>query len=72
MGSIETSNSDANNAVLNAQNDRRGLGPIETCNSGLKVAVLHAKTTDEGWNLVILMLSTLLYMYKMTGHVLEK
>ena len=46
---METSNSDANKAVLHAQNDRRGLGPIETCNSAPKVALLHAKTTDEGW-----------------------
>ena len=31
---METSNYSANQAVLNAQNDRRGLGPIETINSG--------------------------------------
>ena len=47
---METSNSDANNAVLHAQNDRGGLEPIETCNSSPKVAVLHAKSTDEGRN----------------------
>ena len=45
---METSNSDANHAVLHEQNDRRSLGPIEICNSDPKVAVLHAKTTDEG------------------------
>ena len=48
LGPIETSNSDANNAGLHAQNDRWGLGPIESCNSAPKVDVLHAKTTDEG------------------------
>ena len=47
---METSISDANQAVLHAQNDRCGLGPIETCNSNPKVAVLHAKSTDEGWD----------------------
>ena len=45
---METSNSDANNAVLHAQNDWLGLGPIDTCNSAPKFTVLHAKTTDEG------------------------
>ena len=40
----------ANHAVLQAQNDRCGLGPTETCNSDPKVVVLHAKTTDEGWD----------------------
>ena len=49
-GPIETSNSDANDAVLRAQNDRWGLGPIGIRYSGTKLAVLHAKTTDEGWN----------------------
>ena len=37
-----------------------------------KDAVLQPKYTDEGgdpWRLVIVMLSTLLYMHKMTGHV---
>ena len=47
---MQRSNSGANQAVLNAQNDRRGMGPIETCNSGTKVAVLLAKTTDEDWD----------------------
>ena len=47
---METSNSGANQAVLHAQNDRRGLGPIENCNSDPKEAVLNAKTTDEGWD----------------------
>ena len=50
MGPIETSISGANHDVLNAQNDRWGLGPIETFNSGPEVAVLHVKTTDEGWD----------------------
>ena len=45
---METSNSDANYAVLHAQKDRLCLGPIETCYSDPKVAVLHPKTTDEG------------------------
>ena len=39
---METSNSGANQAVLNAQNVRRGLGPIETINSGHNVAVVNA------------------------------
>ena len=47
---MQTSNSGANRAVLNAQNGRRGLGAIETCHSGPKVAVLHTKSTDEGWD----------------------
>ena len=50
MGLIETSNSDANHAVLYAQNDRSCLGPIKTCNSATKDAVLHAKFTDKGWD----------------------
>ena len=40
---METSNSDANHAVLHAQNDRRGLGPMETSNSDANHAVLHAQ-----------------------------
>ena len=70
MRPMESSNSCANDAVLHAQNDRRGLGPIETCNSGPKVAVLHSKTTDEGRDpqrLVILMLIALFYMHKIIG-----
>ena len=47
---METSNSGANHAVLNARNDRWRLGPIETRNFGPKVAVSNAKTTDEGWD----------------------
>ena len=38
LGPIETSD---NVAVMNAQNNRWGLGPIETCNSGAKVAKNH-------------------------------
>ena len=49
-GPIETSISDANLAVLHAQNDRWCVGPIEICYSGTKVVVLHAKTSDEGWD----------------------
>ena len=45
MGPIEPSNSGANHAVVNAQNDRSCLGPIETCYSGPEVAVLQSKTT---------------------------
>ena len=40
---METSNSEANQAVLHAENDRRGLGPMENSNSGAKVAVSNAK-----------------------------
>ena len=72
MGRLETSISDANHAVLHAQNDWRGLGPIETCNSGLKCGVLHAKTADEGWDperLVIQVLITLFCMHKTTGYI---
>ena len=47
---METTNSSADHAVLNAQNDSWGLEPTETCNSGPKAAVSHAKTTDEGWD----------------------
>ena len=44
---METSDSDANHAVLPAQNDRSCLGPIETCYSGPEGAVLHEKTTGD-------------------------
>ena len=44
---METSKSRANHTDLNAQINRRGLGPIQTCNYDPKVAVLHAKTTEE-------------------------
>ena len=50
LGPIETSDSDANHAVLHAQNDKSCLGPIGICYSGPKVAVLQVKTTDEGWD----------------------
>ena len=50
MGTLETSDSDANHAVLHAQNDREGLGPIETSNSGPYCAVLNVKTTEEAWD----------------------
>ena len=48
MGPRETSYSEANHAVLHAQNDRSCLGTIETCNSAPKGAVLDAKTIDKG------------------------
>ena len=69
---METSNSDANKAVLHAQNDWLGLGPIDTCNSAPKFTVLHAKTTDEGKDplrQVFLVLITLYCMNKTTGDV---
>ena len=40
---METSDSGATHTVLNAQNDRGGLGPKDTINSGHNVAVLNAK-----------------------------
>ena len=40
---METSNSGANQCVLQTQNDRCGLGPIETINSGHNVAVVSAQ-----------------------------
>ena len=69
---METSNSDARHAVLNAENHRWGLGPMDTCYSGPEVAVLQAKTTDEGWDpyrLVILMLGMLFSIHKISGDV---
>ena len=47
---METSYSGANQSVLQAQNDRWGLGPIETINSGHNVALWVHKPTDEGWD----------------------
>ena len=43
MGPMETSISDANHAVLHAQNDRCSLGRIDTINSGDNVAVVNAQ-----------------------------
>ena len=40
---METNNSGANHVVLQAQNDRLGLGPKETINSGHNVAVVNAQ-----------------------------
>ena len=40
---METSNSVSIHAVLQAQNDMRGLGPKEASNSGAKVTVLNTK-----------------------------
>ena len=45
MGHIETSNSDAKQAIVHTQNDRSFLGPTEACSSSLKVDALHAQTT---------------------------
>ena len=41
---METSDSGANHTVLNAQNDRGGLGAKETINSGHNVAVVNAQS----------------------------
>ena len=43
LGPVDTSNSDANHFVLNAQNERCCLGPMETSISGANHAVLHAQ-----------------------------
>ena len=40
---METSNSGANHAVLQAQNDKCGLGPIETSYSGHNAAVVNSQ-----------------------------
>ena len=48
---METSDSDANHAVLQAQNDRWGLGHIETISSGHNVAVVNAQNIGEVWDL---------------------
>ena len=40
---METSISDANHAVLHAQNDRCGLGTLETINSGHNIAVVNSQ-----------------------------
>ena len=69
---METSHSDANQAVFHAQNDKWCLGPIESCYSGPKLAVLHAKATGEGWNqysLFILVLSSQLCVLKTTDEI---
>ena len=50
MRPIETSNSDANHAVLQAQNDWWSLELIEIRYSDTKLVVFQAKTTDKGWN----------------------
>ena len=50
LGTIETSISDANQIVLQAQNDRWGLGPMETSNSGANHDVCKHKTTGEVWD----------------------
>ena len=72
---METSNSDANHAVLHAQNDRWGLGPKDIRYLGPKLDGLLAKTTDEGWNperLVFLMLITLFCVHQITGEVWDQ
>ena len=66
---METSNSDAMNAVLQAENHRWSLGPIETCYSGPEVAVLHEKPQVGSIHLqrlVILVLKALFGMHKTT------
>ena len=50
MAPIGTSVSEANHAVLHAQNDRRGLWPIEIRYSGRELAILQSKITDEDWD----------------------
>ena len=40
---METSDSGTYHTVLNAQNDRGGLGPKETINSGHTVVVVNAQ-----------------------------
>ena len=40
---METSNSGANHAVLQTQNDKCGLGPIETSYSGHNAAVVNSQ-----------------------------
>ena len=50
LGPIETCNSAAKVAVLNAKTTDEGWDPERLGNSGPKVAVLYAKTTNEGWD----------------------
>ena len=45
---METSNSSANHAVLQAQNAMLGLGTIETINSGHNVTVVNAQNHRRG------------------------
>ena len=47
---IETSDSDPNHVVLQAENDWWGLGPMETSNSGANQAVFHAQNDSEVWD----------------------
>ena len=47
---METSNSDAKHAVLQAENHKWSLGPTETSISSPEVAVLHAKITGKDWD----------------------
>ena len=67
---MEICNSDANQAVVHAQNHRSRLGPIDTCYSGPEVAVLDAKATGgvlDPQRLVILVLMSLFCMHNTTG-----
>ena len=69
LGPIETSNSDANHAVLHAQNHRWGLERILSFYSCAKHAVMCAQSTDEDWDpyrLVSLVLKVLFCMHKST------
>ena len=49
---METSYSDANHVVLEAQNDRWGLGPMETSVSGTDHAVLGSQNGRWGVELI--------------------
>ena len=65
LGPMETSISDARQAVLHPENHRWVLRPIETCNLGPKVSGLQAKTSDE--KLVIHVIKSMFCMHKTTG-----
>ena len=70
LGPIETSNSDARQAVFHAGNHGWFLGPIQTCNFCPKCTGLDAKTSDEGWvwwRLVFHVLKSLFCMHKTAG-----
>ena len=67
---METSNSDARPAVLQAENHRWSLGPIETCYSGPEFSVCMQKPQVGSIHLqrlVILVLKALFCMHKTTG-----
>ena len=69
---METSDSGAKVAVLNAQNHRWGLGPMESSDSGANPAVLHSQ--NERWGLGTMETSNsganhAFWMHKTTGEV---